>query len=411
MIQRIGMLTVLLLTLTISQGFSQEWTRFRGPNGTGLSDATTIPSKWTEADYRWVVELPGEGHGSPVLWGKKLFVLCADKQKSQRAVMCLDADTGKTLWQRDYPVQPHHLHQFNSFAASTPALDADRVYVTWANPEHNLVTALDHDGEQLWQTDLGPFKSEHGSGVSPIVYRDLVIIPNEQDGDSSVVALDRATGKAKWSVPRRGVRTAYATPAIYSRPGAPDMLVLCSQGHGISALDPATGKTLWETPQLFDKRSLLSPVIAGDVIFGSCGSGGGARNYAVGLRLNADDPAGAPTEAFRINRAAPYVPTPIAHGGMMFLVSDGGIATCIDAATGEVNWQQRLGGDYFASPICVNGVIYAVSRGGDVITFRASGTYEQLGHMTLNQRAHATPAVAGGRLYIRTISHLYCLGE
>ena len=411
MIQRTGILTVLLSALLISQGFSQEWTRFRGPNGSGLSDATTIPVQWTDADYRWTIELPGEGHGSPVLWGKKLFVMCADKPKAQRSVVCLDADTGKTIWQHDYPVLPHHLHQFNSFAASTPAVDAERVYVTWANPEHNLITALDHAGKQLWQTDLGPYESQHGSGVSPMLYRNMVIIANEQDGASSVVALDQATGKIIWRTPRKAVRAAYATPAIYSRPGSPDMLVLCSQAHGISALDPMTGKTLWETPQIFNKRSLLSPVIAGDVIFGSCGSGGGARNYSVALRVNPDDPAGAPSEVYRIDRSSPYVPTPVAYKGLMFLVSDGGIGTCIDAATGDIKWRERLGGDYFSSPVCINGVVYCVSRGGDVITFRASDKYQPLGHMKLNERAHATPAVANGRLYIRTMSHLYCLGE
>jgi len=388
-----------------------NWPRFRGPNGTGISDAKTIPAKWSADDYRWKITLPGEGHSSPVVWGEKLFTLCTDTQTPRRMLVCLDAATGKTLWQHDEPTDEHRLHRFNSFAASSPAVDAERVYVNWTTPGNNRVLAFDHAGKKLWEVDLGRYDSQHGSGVSPMLYGDMVIIAADHQGDSAVVAFDQKTGKVRWRTARPSGRAAYATPTIYRRDGFDDMLLLCSDTLGISALDPKTGKMHWHTEGLFDKRTILSPVVVGDVVYGSCGSGGGARNYSVGLKLDADDPTQPPKEVYRIRRASPYVPTAVGHNGMLFLVSDSGIGTCLDAATGEVKWRQRLGGDYFASPVCIDGVIYAVSRDGQVLTFKATDTYQEIARMDLGEPSHATPAVANGRLYLRTLTQLFCLGD
>src|SRR5262245_53789909 len=155
---------------------AQEWTRFRGPNGTGVSNAKGIPTKISEADINWKIELPGSGHSSPVLWGEKIFLTTTGDKSGGISVICLNAKDGAKSWQHDFALTPFARHKFNSFASSTPAVDAERVYVLWNEPEHYMLTALDHSGKELWQRDLGAFVSQHGCGISPIVYKDKVIV-------------------------------------------------------------------------------------------------------------------------------------------------------------------------------------------------------------------------------------------
>ncbi|HEY2881284.1 MAG TPA: PQQ-binding-like beta-propeller repeat protein, partial [Pirellulales bacterium] len=154
----------------------EEWSRFRGPNGQGQSEATTIPTEWTEADYNWKIELPGIGHSSPVVWGDKVFVTSADPETAMQHVLCIDAATGHKLWQRDFPSATYHVHQQNNFASSTPALDDKRIYFAFASVDEFALLALTHNGEDVWRINLGTFKTEHGFGTSPIVVGDQVII-------------------------------------------------------------------------------------------------------------------------------------------------------------------------------------------------------------------------------------------
>ena len=180
----------------------QEWTRFRGPNGTGLSATKGIPTTWTESDYLWKVALPGVGHSSPVIWGDRVFVTSADDESAERMVMCVAAADGKLLWERRYPSSIHKKHLKNSFASATPTVDRDHVYVCWSAPDEYLVRALDHQGQEVWKVDLGSVVTQHSTGVSPIVYDGMLILGNDQDGEqteekpglSSYVALDCKDG-------------------------------------------------------------------------------------------------------------------------------------------------------------------------------------------------------------------------
>src|SRR5262245_1899843 len=193
---------------------AQEWPRFRGPNGTGISHAKTIPTRISDADVNWKVELAGTGHSSPVLWGNRLFVTSTGDKTGGLTVLCFDAESGRPIWQKEFPLSPFPRHKFNSYASSTPAVDGERVYVVWNEPEHFMLAALDHNGTELWKRDFGPFVSQHGCGISPIVYQDKVILGNEQDdanatpgsnrsGESSVLGLDAKTGKTLWQIPRK----------------------------------------------------------------------------------------------------------------------------------------------------------------------------------------------------------------
>ncbi len=382
---------------------AQEWTRFRGPNGTGESECQTIPGSWTPADYNWKVELPGQGHSSPVLWGNKIFLTSAADSGHRRLLFCLDAADGKVLWQQEFAAQTHPVHNQNSFASSTPAVDERHVYVVWATPAEYRVVALDHAGKQVWTVSLGPFVSQHGYGASPIVYEELVIVNNDQDDASSLVALDRQTGAELPRTPRRTSVTAYSTPCIYQPPGGPSQLIFNSQSHGISSIDPRTGQTNWEL-DVFDKRSVSSPLVVAGLVFGSCGSGGGG-NYVVAVR-----PGKRPELAYKLDKSAPYVPTSVAHGNRLFLWGDSGVVSCVDAPSGTLVWQKRVGGNYSGSPVRVGDRIYCISAEGEVVVLAAKDQFEQISRQALGEASRSTPAVAGGRMYLRTVSHLVSLG-
>ena len=391
--------------LLLSTANAQEWTRFRGPNGTGESE-TPIPAEWSDGSYRFKVELPGAGHSSPVLWGQKLFLTCAIDKGAVRLLLCLDASTGQELWRKDLPSATHHVHEQNSFASSTPAVDADRVYLALATPEQYSIQAFDHDGHPAWQADLGPFAAEHGFGTSPIVLDDLVVVNNDQDQESFLVALDRHTGEVRWKTPRKTVFVAYSTPCVYEPAGGKRQLIFNSQAHGISSLDPATGDVNWELA-VFDKRSVSSPLVVAGLVFGSCGSGGGG-NYLVAVRPG--DSSGPPEVAWKFDKSAPYVPTSVAQRELLFCFGDNGVAACLHAPTGKAAWQgQRIGGNFSGSPVRAGERIFCANADGDVIVIAATDRYRLLARNSLGETCRSTPAIANGNMYLRTQSHLYCV--
>jgi outer membrane protein assembly factor BamB len=398
---------VFVLTLPLC---AQEWTRFRGPNGSGLSEAKTLPSVWSDHNFKWKTTLPGAGHSSPVIWGDKVFVTSCDETAGKFYVFACDTAVGTQLWQKEFPLTPYRKHAYNTLASGTPAVDAERVYVPCTDNAHTYLIALDHQGGKIWQRDFGPFRSQHGSGASPIVYEGKVIFPNEQDGESSLVAVAAATGEILWRVPRNVASSsaAYSTPCVYQPSNTPAALIFNSEVHGISALAPDTGKLLWEFPDAFDKRSVSSPVIAGNLILGSCGSGGGG-NFVVAVRPPATADA-KPERAYEVRKSAPYVPTSISLGDWLYLWSDAGIVSRVRAATGEIQWQERVGGNYFGSPVCVDNRLFCVSTTGEVVVVAAGEKFEVLARNPLNDKTHSTPAVAGGQMFIHTSGSLICIG-
>jgi len=411
-------LGVMVCTLIAS---GQEWTRFRGPNGTGISEAKGIPTAINEETVRWKLDLPGSGHSSPVLWGDRLFLTSTGDKAGGISVLCVNARQGKLLWQQDFALRPFSRHELNSFASATPVVDTDRVYVLWNEPEHYILTALDHQGKTNWQRDFGPFVSQHGCGASPILCDGKVIIQDFQDdpkfvpggtrsGESSIIAVDAASGKTAWQTPRRTTVVAYSAPCVFEPKNGQRALISNSQSHGISALDPATGKVLWEYDQAFDKRSVSSPLIAGDIIFGSCGSGGGG-NFVTAIRAGDARAGRKPVLAYQLKKSAPYVPTGIVRGDLVWFWSESGIVTCVTAATGEIRYQERVGGNYFGSPVWIDGRLFCVSAEGELVVVDASDTFKLLHRYKLNERCHSTLAVSLDRLFVHTEKHLWCFGK
>ena len=385
----------------------EHWPRFRGPEGRGSSTATNLPVQWTDADYDWSVKLPGIGHSSPIVWDDQLVVTSGDPDNGTRYVLCYGASDGAPQWRREFKSSTHPLHSRNSYASSTPVTDGRAVYVTWATPESYQLIALSlKDGRNLWDVDLGPFVSQHGFAISPIVYDDLVIVGNEQLGESFVAAYSGRDGKQVWKRARNSVKAAYSVPAVYQPKDGKPQLIFHSTAHGISSIEPTTGEQNWSL-DVFTARCVASPLIAGDLILGSSGQGGS------GLILFAVRPAPAGDQAeivYKITDNAPYVVTPVVHNDLLFVWHDRGTVSCHRIATGERIWHQRVGGNYSASPVVVGNHIYCMEHGGEVVVLEAADEFRLVARNDLGERGRATPAVSGGRIFFRTESQLMALG-
>ncbi len=390
----------------------EEWTRFRGPDGAGQSDATTIPAVWTKQDYRWRVKVPGRGHSSPVASGEQVFVTSTIQEDSTRIIRALKSVDGSLLWEVRLPFSPSDLGRSTAYDTASPTVDEERVYVAWGSPREYLVVALDRQGgQEVWRRDLGAFQGDHGFGPSPIHFEDMVILANDQSGPSLTLALDRRTGQERWAVERRTTRPAYSTPIIYRPKNETAQLVLASTSHGVSSLDPYTGRLNWEVAEVFGTdRVVGSPVAAGGLIFAQCGAGGGGTRM-IAIRPPAPGSGNDARVMYAIKGSLPYVPTPVAHGKWLFLISDGGVASCIEIETGRRVWRERLGGNFFGSPVRVGNRIYCISRPGEIVVLAASPQYQLLGRVDLEEPSHSTPAITGGVMYLRTFSHLMAIGN
>jgi len=398
----------LLGTAAAADAAAQEWTRFRGPNGAGISPARGIPVAWTEKDFRWRVQVTGTSHCQPVIWGDRVFLTSALDQGRERLLVCMGKTDGKELWVKKFTMDTHPKHKFNGFSSGSAVVDKDRVFAAWATPKQYLVKAWDHAGKELWSRDLGPFESEHGHGSSPILYEGKLIVPNDQIGEGFLVALDGRTGEPVWKCPRRGCpKTAFGTPCLLEREGEPPQILTTSMAYGISGVDARKGTLLWEA-RVFDRRTVSSPVVAGNLVIGTCGEGGTGSLFAV--RLGGKGDVTGTHLAYRIDRAAPYVPTPLVTGDRMYLMSDKGIASCVEASSGKVLWTERVGGNFFGSYVLVEGRLYIMSWEGFCLVLEAGDAYKLLAKNPLGEGSYVTPCVDGDRLYLKTYTHLICVG-
>ncbi|WP_339733887.1 PQQ-binding-like beta-propeller repeat protein [uncultured Gimesia sp.] len=386
---------------------AENWPRFRGIDGSGISSEKGFPQKWTEKDYAWQKELPGVGHSSPSIWGDNLFVTSALGEGETRYLFCIDPKTGQEKWRRETKLKKSHKHRKGSWASSTPATDGEHVYVEFADEESYFLIAYDLKGNQIWERNLGSFTSQHGHGSSPIIYKDLLIATNDQQGPSSVTAFNKLTGKTIWQADRAVRRTSYATPIIINHPNTGPQLICVSGATGVSSLDPETGKANWTTGE-FPMRTVSSPVYGEGLIFATCGGGGrGKLLYGV-------DPTGSGNIKethikYQRSTKLPYVPTPIVYEGHLYLWGDSGVVSCVDLATQKNVWTERVDGGYSSSPVCINGVLYCIDENGQVAMIDASPQFKSYGKVKLNDPSHATVVVANGRMFLRTFKNLYCL--
>ena len=402
-------LYLLLAALAVQ---AENWPQLRGPGGRGISNDKGFPVKWTTKNYAWKMKLPGIGHSSPVVWGNTVLITSSARAGERRVLQAFDVGTGKEQWSAQLGGNTHPKHALNSYASATPATDSKLVYVAWGdNDEYFLVSHDIRNGKEKWRKQLEPSLSKHGhgTGTSPVIFEDLVILLNEHDtGLGYIVALDKTTGKERWKIARKIEIMTYATPIIIEVKGKPVLINSCLD-DGMMGINPRTGKVLWSTPGNFDLRTVAMPVHWKGIVYGSCG-GGGKGKLMLAVKVGGKGNVSETHIAWKRQRSLPYVPTPIVYGDYIYMWLDNGIVICANPKTGEEVWNERVGrGDFSSSPVCIDGKIYCSSRTGEFTVIKASPKYELLGVSQLGEKTHATPAVSNGRMFIRGFEHLYCL--
>jgi outer membrane protein assembly factor BamB len=389
-------------------GRAENWPAWRGPRGDGTSLETGIPLHWNAtSNVLWTIPVPGVGHASPIVWSNRLFTVTAIPETEARALLCVDCDDGKVLWQKEVLKAPfERKHALNSFASSTPATDGERVYVAFLDRTEMAVAAFDFDGRPRWLARPGPFASMHGFCSSPILYRDMVIVNGDHDGDSYLVALDRVTGKTVWKTPRQNRTRSYCAPIIRELDGRTQMVL--TGDKCVASYDPNNGRLHWiiDGPT---EQFVASPVYSGrtGLIYIT---GGYPDHHILSIRPNGRGNVTRTHIVWRTTRGAAYVPSPILEGDYFLVVSDSGVAHCFDAATGDLYWAERLG-EHHASLLSAGGSVYFLNDDGVTHVVKPDRTYQLVARNELAERTFASPAISEGRLFVRGDRHLFCIGR
>jgi len=402
-------IALLLLGAVIWSGSAaraEDWPQFRGPSGQGHSSERGLPITWSESqNVMWKTPVPGRGWSSPSVAGGRVWVTTSIKEKgaSLRAI-AFDSSTGRET----VNVEVFHLRSAdltnpkNSHASPTPIVEGDRVYVHFGAQG---TAALTTTGEIVWKAHLS-YESQHGNGGSPVLYGDLLIVSCDGSDDAFVVALDKRTGKVRWKTSRRlPADQAYSTPLVI-RVGDRDELVSVG-AYRAAAYDPQTGKEIWRVGYADGFSNVPRPVYGHGLVYIATGF---QQPSLLAVRA---DGAGDVTKthiAWTLKRGAPLTPSPLVVGDELYIVNDGGIASCLDAKTGETRWLQRLGGEYSASPVFADGRIYFLSEGGVATVIAPGKEFRKLATSSLDGETLASMAISDGSIFIRTDSHLYRIG-
>lgn len=405
-------LLCLLLLLISDNDASNTWNRFRGPNGSGISNQQNIPIE-SKPSILWKIPLSGAGYGSPVIEQNRLFLQSASSDGKTREVLCLDATTGKEIWKKTLDGNSSHTHKKNNLASGTAAVWKDQVsFCVWDGKELSLVAFNTESGSKLWSSKLGSFASQHGAGHSPVYVDGKVIVSFDQDGKAEVVAVDAVTGKLAWKQQRKAFRACYSSPIVRQIDGKTEVIITSTAG--LTGYDPATGAIRWNWDWKFARvplRTVSTPVLSDSgILVASAGDGGGDRHtVAVQIPMKKD---AQPKLLWELTRGVPYVPCVLLSKAVVYYIGDNGIAGALDLQTGKTLWTQRISGNVSASPMLIDGHIWSAAEDGQVIIFDADDKkLTKLAQYDLGENIFASPAVANERLYIRTQTQLYCVGK
>ena len=403
---------------------AENWPGWRGQSGDGISTETGIPTRWSGTEnIAWKVTIPGNGHSSPVVWGNRVFLTSCLPEKEQRILLCLDRNTGKTLWKDVVLNSPlETIHPLNSRASGTPATDGQHVFVAFMMaddrkiPAPNVGTprmitpgslvsaAYDMEGKQKWKINVGNFVSAHGFNTCPVLFEDLVILNGDHDGDAYLVALDRKTGKERWRTRRENNTRSYVTPIIREIDERTQMIL--SGSLCVASYNPRNGKRHWiiNGPT---EQFVASVVYNGEYVFVTSGY---PERHIVAIRPDGSGNVTDTHVAWRTNRGAAYVPSPIIVGPYLLVVADSGIASCFDARTGKRHWMERLPGGHSPSTVSADGLVYFTSDRGVTTIVRPGKTFNLIAQNELGEQISASPAISQGQFFLRTHQHLYCIG-
>ena len=378
----------------------QDWPQFRGPDGQGHADVKSLPLKWSEASAAWKTPIPGLGWSSPVVANGQVWMTSAtDEGKSLRAV-CVDATSGKVL--KDVEVfklaAPGRAHQKNSHASPTPILEGDRVYVHFG--PHGTA-CLDAKGAIVWKQQLR-YSPVHGSGGSPALWGDLLLISCDGGDAQFVTALDKKSGLQRWRTPR--APNDYAKKFAFSTPLVVDGLVISPGASAVTAYEAASGKAVWSARYAEGYSVVPRPVFGHGLVFLGTGYD---KPTLIAVRVGGKGDVTDTHVAWKLERGAPHSPSPLLVGDELYVVSDNGVAVCLDAKTGQEHWRERIGGNFSASPLHAAGRIYFQDENGGTSVVKAGKTFEKLAANQLPGRTLASPAAIEGALFLRTDKQLY----
>lgn len=402
---------------------AEDWPGWRGPRGDGTSLESSIPEKWdgtTGENIAWKCPIPGEGHGSPVVLGDRIYLVSCDPESQERLLVCIDQTTGRLSWKvviiNSGLEVKHHL---NSFASSTPAVDKTGIYTAFLEidgtmapaknvgtprpltPGQIVVAAYDHDGKRKWLVRPGQFSSVHGFCSNPILFEELVIVNGDHDGEGYIVALDRETGKTVWKQPRPHQTRSYVTPIIRDVAGKTQMVF--SGSKCIVSLNPRNGETIWniEGPT---EQYVASMVYDGSRFFMAAGF---PTYHVLAIRPDGLGDVTNTHVEWHAKNVACYVPSPVVIGNSLFVADDRGTANCFDTKTGTRRWQARMGTHYSASLIALQGKAWFVADDGITKLLEPGDNAQVVAENPLGETVYASPAVANGSLYLRGSTHLY----
>lgn len=391
-----------------------NWPEFRGPTGQGISSATNLPLTWcTNKNVAWKTPINGRGWSSPVLLDGRLFLTTAvNKVGSESQALrakCLDAATGKTLWTTDVFTRfgMSSAHRKNSLASPTPVVEDGRLYVHFG---HLGTACLDFNGNVLWRNTSFDYPSKHGNGSSPVLVDNALIFNCDGRADPFVVALDKTTGQVLWKTPRATTarrKYSFSTPLAYVSNGQKRII---SPGSGVAmVLNPATGDELWRV-RYDEGFSVVPRPVFGHGLHFLC-SGDDSPPSILAVRAGGQGDVTESRVAWRTERSAPVTPSLLLVGDELYSVTDGGIARCVDARTGEEHWQERVGAGASASPVYGDGKIYFQDEQGTATVIRPGKQFQKLAENRLGERTLASYCVTDGTLFIRTEQNLYCIRE
>ncbi len=386
---------------------AKYWPRWRGPSGQGLVAGSGYPDTWSATqNVAWKVAVPGSGNSSPIVWRDHVFLTAAYEGGRRLSLLAYRRSDGRLLWEAPAPGgrTDSGAHFKNGHASATPATDGERIYVSFGP---RGLFAFDFNGKLVWQRDLGPMDPYHGAAGSPLLYRDRLILYQDQYEASFIAAFDTRTGRELWRTPR-AASVGWGTP-IAVRVGDRDEVIVNGQ-QWVYAYDPASGRELWRCGGT-TYEVIPTPVVGYGLVF--CASGRAGPTLAI--RPGGSGDVTRTHVSWTSPRGSPFVPSPILYGEQLYTINDmASIVTSFLAATGRVLWQGRLGiaqrEGFSASPVAVDGKVFFTNDEGETFVIRAGPAFDLLHVNRLGERTLASPALVDGRWYIRTARSLYAIG-
>lgn len=413
-------LAALLFVLVAPARAGENWPQFRGPSGQGISDATDLPVTWGEKqNVAWKTAIHGKAWSSPVVWGEQVWLTTATEDGRRLSALCVDKSSGKVLHDLklfEVPT-PQYAHPFNSYASPTPAIEEGRVYIVFGSPG---IACLDTEtAKVLWERRDFVCNHWRGAGSSPVIFKDLVILPFDGADFQYIVGMDKKTGQTVWKTdrsvdfqdidPNTGKpqadgdwRKAFSTPRIVSFGGQQILLSLGSKA--LYAYEPHTGVELWRVECHNSHSGSATPVVSEDLIFFNTGHG---KSELWAVKPGGKGVLGEDMIAWKVRRNVPTRSSVLLVDDLIYMVDDGGIASCVEAKTGKDVWRQRIGGNYSAAPLFADGRIYFFSEDGKATAIAPGREFKQLGESKLEAGFMASPAVTDHALILRTKTHLY----